>query len=127
MKLLGEAAAPARDNLSNSDEVARAGRRAGTRRGRSWSGTQWIAKVSECLFLAGATGGSADVWHRFSGWRVVGTTRSEAKAPVLQAMSVEPVVPSGKWLELEGGVISGSFNQRGPALSRRRRSRHDDG
>jgi hypothetical protein len=48
--------------------------------------------VSECLFLAGATGGSADVWHRFSGWRVVGTTRSEAKAPVLRAMSVEPVV-----------------------------------
>ena len=36
-------------------------------------------------------------------------------------------VPSGKWLEFEGGVISGLFNQPGPALSRRRRSRHDDG
>jgi hypothetical protein len=36
-------------------------------------------------------------------------------------------VPSGKWLELEGGVISGSFNQPRPALPRRRRSRHDDG
>ena len=37
------------------------------------------------------------------------------------------MVPSGKWLELEGGVISGLFNQPGPALARRGRSRHDDG
>jgi hypothetical protein len=37
------------------------------------------------------------------------------------------VVTSGKWLEFEGGVISGLFNQPEPALSRRRRSRHDDG
>jgi Family of unknown function (DUF6510) len=36
-------------------------------------------------------------------------------------------VPSGKWLEFAGGVISGLFNQPEPALSRRRRSRHDDG
>jgi hypothetical protein len=38
----------------------------------------------------------------------------------------EPV-PSRKWLEFEGGVISGLFEQPGPALSRRGRSRHDDG
>ena len=37
------------------------------------------------------------------------------------------VVPSRKWLEFEGGVISGLFNQPGPALERRGRSRHDDG
>ena len=36
-------------------------------------------------------------------------------------------VPSGKWLEFGGGVISGLFNQPEPVLSRRRRSRHDDG
>src|SRR5512132_1204637 len=35
-------------------------------------------------------------------------------------------VPSGEWLESGGGVISGLFNQPGPALSRRRRSRHDN-
>jgi transposase InsO family protein len=35
-------------------------------------------------------------------------------------------VPSGEWLEFGGGVISGLFNQPGPALSRRRRSRHDN-
>jgi hypothetical protein len=29
-------------------------------------------------------------------------------------------VPSGKWLELEGGVISGLFNQPGPALAHQR-------
>ncbi|HSO41680.1 MAG TPA: hypothetical protein VLR47_02350, partial [Rhodospirillales bacterium] len=38
-----------------------------------------------------------------------------------------PPVPSRKWLEFEGGVISGLFKQAGPALSRRGRSRHDDG
>ena len=36
-------------------------------------------------------------------------------------------VPSGKWLEFEGGVISGLFNQPAPAHARRGRSRHDDG
>ena len=36
------------------------------------------------------------------------------------------LVPSGEWLEFGGGVISGLFNQPGPALSRRRRSRHDN-
>ena len=36
-------------------------------------------------------------------------------------------MPSRKWLEFEGGVISGLFNQPGPALERRGRSRHDDG
>jgi hypothetical protein len=36
-------------------------------------------------------------------------------------------VPSRKWLEFEGGVISGLFNQPEPALERRGRSRHDDG
>ncbi len=30
---------------------------------------------------------------------------------------VEPQVPSGKWLEFAGGVISGLFKQPGPALS----------
>jgi hypothetical protein len=48
-----------------------------------------------------------------------------ARWPKLAKFIIE--VPSGKWLELEGGVISGSFNQPRPALPRRRRSRHDDG
>ena len=42
-------------------------------------------------------------------------------------LSVNKKVPSRKWLEFEGGVISGLFNQPGPALERRGRSRHDDG
>jgi hypothetical protein len=37
------------------------------------------------------------------------------------------VVLSREWLEFEGGVISGLFNQPGPALECRGRSRHDDG
>jgi hypothetical protein len=36
-------------------------------------------------------------------------------------------VPSRKWLEFEGGVISGLFNQTESALARRWRSRHDNG
>jgi hypothetical protein len=46
---------------------------------------------------------------------------------IISLLLIVGAVPSGKWLEFEGGVISGSFNQPGPALSRRRRSRHDDG
>jgi hypothetical protein len=34
-------------------------------------------------------------------------------------------VPSRRWLEFEGGVISGLDNKQQPALTRRRRSRHD--
>ena len=45
----------------------------------------------------------------------------------LELCSGHPGVSSQKWLEFEGGVISGLFNQPGPALERRRRSRHDDG
>ena len=46
---------------------------------------------------------------------------------VLIAAHVALEVPSRKWLEFEGGVISGLFKQPGPALARRGRSRHDDG
>ena len=49
------------------------------------------------------------------------------RAVVVIAVPEGPEVPSGKWLEFGGGVISGLFNQPGPALVRRRRSRHDDG
>jgi len=51
--------------------------------------------MSRCLFLAGATGA---IGRRLAplfvatGWRVVGTTRSQAKATVLSGMGVEPVV-----------------------------------
>ena len=45
---------------------------------------------------------------------------------VMSEDSVRRVL-SGKWLEFEGGVISGLFKQPAPALSRRGRSRHDDG
>ena len=62
--------------------------------------------------------------HCRGGEKDVGPCRVDA--PTLQSDGAG-AVPSGKWLEFEGGVISGSFNQPGPALSRRRRSRHDDG
>ena len=42
------------------------------------------------------------------------------------SIASQMLVPSGEWLEFGGGVISGLFNQPGPALSRRRRSRHDN-
>jgi nucleoside-diphosphate-sugar epimerase len=51
--------------------------------------------VNKCIFLAGASGA---IGQRLSpllvagGWRVVGTTRSANKAPLLRAMGVEPVV-----------------------------------
>ncbi|GEJ56715.1 NAD-dependent epimerase/dehydratase family protein [Anaeromyxobacter diazotrophicus] len=51
--------------------------------------------MNECIFLAGASGA---IGRRLApllvadGWRVVGTTRSADKAPLLRAMGVEPVV-----------------------------------
>jgi hypothetical protein len=36
-------------------------------------------------------------------------------------------LPSRKWLEFEGGVISALFQQSESALARRWRSRHEDG
>ena len=51
--------------------------------------------MNDRLFLAGATG---VIGRRLapllvtSGWRVVGTTRSGEKAPILRAMGVEPVI-----------------------------------
>ncbi|MGV2291598.1 NAD(P)-dependent oxidoreductase [Trinickia sp. YCB016] len=51
--------------------------------------------MNRCLFLAGATGA---IGRRVAplfiadGWRVFGTTRSQAKAAELRAMGVEPVV-----------------------------------
>lgn len=51
--------------------------------------------MSKCIFLAGASGA---IGRRLaplltaSGWRVVGSTRSEAKAPQLREMGVEPVM-----------------------------------
>jgi len=47
--------------------------------------------------------------------------------PRRSAIDAVKEVLSGKWLELEGGVISGLFQQPAPALERRGRSRHDDG
>ena len=50
---------------------------------------------NRCIFLAGASGA---IGRRLSpllvagGWRVVGSTRSRDKAPLLRAMGVEPVV-----------------------------------
>jgi nucleoside-diphosphate-sugar epimerase len=51
--------------------------------------------MTRCLFLAGAAGA---IGRRLApllvadGWRVAGTTRSAAKAPLLQAMGIEPVI-----------------------------------
>ena len=51
--------------------------------------------MKKCLFLAGASGA---IGRRLApllvadGWRVVGTTRSEAKAHLLREMGVEPAV-----------------------------------
>jgi nucleoside-diphosphate-sugar epimerase len=51
--------------------------------------------ANRCIFLAGASGA---IGRRLApllvadGWRVVGTTRSKDKAPMLRAMGVEPVV-----------------------------------
>lgn len=51
--------------------------------------------MNKCIFLAGASGA---IGRRLApllvadGWRVVGTTRSADKAPLLRAMGVEPVV-----------------------------------
>lgn len=51
--------------------------------------------MNKCIFLAGASGA---IGRRLApllvadGWRVVGTTRSADKAPLLRAMDVEPVV-----------------------------------
>jgi nucleoside-diphosphate-sugar epimerase len=51
--------------------------------------------MSKCIFLAGASGA---IGRRLApllvadGWRVVGTTRSADKAPLLRAMGVDPVV-----------------------------------
>lgn len=51
--------------------------------------------MADCLFLAGATGAiGRRVAPLFvaAGWRVVGTTRSSDKAPMLRELGVEPVV-----------------------------------
>ena len=51
--------------------------------------------MGECLFLAGASGVIGRALAPLlvaSGWRVVGTTRSEAKAPGLRALGIEPAV-----------------------------------
>ena len=51
--------------------------------------------MADCLFLAGATGAiGRRVAPLFvaAGWRVVGTTRSSDKAPMLREWGVEPVV-----------------------------------
>lgn len=51
--------------------------------------------MTGCLFLAGAAGA---IGRRLApllvadGWRVVGTTRSDKKAPILRDLGVEPVV-----------------------------------
>jgi nucleoside-diphosphate-sugar epimerase len=51
--------------------------------------------MNKCIFLAGASGA---IGQRLApllvadGWRVVGTTRSADKAPLLRAMGVDPVV-----------------------------------
>ena len=51
--------------------------------------------MNKCIFLAGASGA---IGRRLApllvadGWRVVGTTRSSDKAPLLRAMGVDPVV-----------------------------------
>jgi nucleoside-diphosphate-sugar epimerase len=51
--------------------------------------------VNKCIFLAGASGA---IGRRLApllvadGWRVVGATRSAAKAPLLREMGVEPAV-----------------------------------
>ncbi len=51
--------------------------------------------MNKCIFLAGASGA---IGRRLApllvadGWRVVGTTRSADKTPLLRAMGVEPVV-----------------------------------
>jgi nucleoside-diphosphate-sugar epimerase len=51
--------------------------------------------TNDCIFLAGASGA---IGRRLApllvagGWRVVGTTRSRDKAPLLREMGVEPVV-----------------------------------
>jgi nucleoside-diphosphate-sugar epimerase len=54
-----------------------------------------VSTMSECLFLAGATGAiGRRVAPLFvaAGWRVVGTTRSSDKASALRQLGVEPVI-----------------------------------
>ncbi len=51
--------------------------------------------MSKTIFLAGATGAIGQVLSRLlvaNGWKVYGTTRSEAKVSLLQEMGVEPVI-----------------------------------
>ncbi|RFU44608.1 NAD(P)-dependent oxidoreductase [Paraburkholderia sp. DHOC27] len=51
--------------------------------------------MSECLFLAGASGAigrRVAPLYVSAGWRVVGTTRSPDKAAALRALGVEPVL-----------------------------------
>src|SRR3954469_13161118 len=43
-----------------------------------------------------------------------------------QLGNLEKSVPSRRWWEFEGGVISGLSRKPKPALERRRRSRHDE-
>src|ERR1700680_388185 len=50
--------------------------------------------------------------------------------PMVDSITVlerQPMVPSRKWLEFEGGVISAFFQRRESALARRWRSRHENG
>ena len=53
------------------------------------------------------------------------TLRGDWGAVDCQVLTIEPV-PSQEWLEFEGGVISSLFTQTESALTRRRRSRHED-
>jgi len=51
--------------------------------------------MTRCLFLAGAAGVIGRRLAPFlvaDGWRVVGTTRSDKKAPILREMGIDPVV-----------------------------------
>ena len=71
--------------------------------------------MTKCLFLAGAAGAIGRQLAPLlvaDGWRVVGTTRSDAKASVLRHMGVEPVVVD----VFDAGALSNAVAQVRPGI-----------
>jgi nucleoside-diphosphate-sugar epimerase len=71
--------------------------------------------MTRCLFLAGAAGAIGRQLAPLlvaDGWRVVGTTRSDQKAPMLRRMGVEPVIVDA----LDAGALSGAMAQVRPSV-----------
>jgi len=71
--------------------------------------------MTKCLFLAGAAGA---IGRRLAplliadGWRVVGTTRSDGKAPILRGLGIEPVIVD----VFDAGALGDAVAQAGPSV-----------